>query len=398
MWVNSYKSKKRKKGKEVEVIHYQFRERYKDPKTGKNKTVSVSYDRNTPQVRKEATKKLEKKIEQKIREVKASNTDITLEELKDKFLAYYKHHVALRTYLINKSVLKTTCKVLGGDTLARRVTTPMLNKYFDDRLYDEDNPVSNSTVRNTRKALSLAYKFANRYGLLTINPVKDTQVNWRDEVDARRDRVENKYLTREEYHKIIAYCAKKHKQYYIDAFELQYLTGLRYGELISLQVKDIIKRDGHTFLDINGTMVVTDDHSKQVKSDRTKSISGIRQIVLSKDATEIVERNAKGKKADDWIITRPASYNLPERPLKLNTTDTFLRRTAKRLGIDKKVTTHYFRHTHVSNLADLDVPLRVIQKRVGHANSDITRQIYLHVTKHTSEKFIDMIDSIDKLD
>lgn len=145
-------------------------------------------------------------------------------------------------------------------------------------------------------------------------------------------------------------------------------------------------------------MVVTDDHSKQVKSDRTKSISGIRQIVLSKDATEIVERNAKGKKADDWIITRPASYNLPERPLKLNTTDTFLRRTAKRLGIDKKVTTHYFRHTHVSNLADLDVPLRVIQKRVGHANSDITRQIYLHVTKHTSEKFIDMIDSIDKLD
>ncbi len=397
MWVHPYKSNEERKGKIVEVTHYQFLERYKDPKTGKNKTVSVSYDRNTPQVRKEATKKLEKKIEKKIREVEASNTDITLEELKDEFLDYYKHHVALRTYLINKSVLKTTCKILGGDTLARRITTPMLNKYFDDRLYNEDKPVSNSTVRNTRKALSLAYKFANRYGLLTVNPVKDTQVNWRDEVDARRDRIENKYLTRDEYHKILDYCAKKHKQYYVDAFELQYLTGLRFGELIGLQVKDVIKQDGRIYLDINGTMVVTDDHSKQVKSDRTKSISGIRRIILSKDATEIVERNIKGKKANDWIITRPASYNLPERPLKLNTIDTFLRRTAKRLGIEKNVTTHFFRHTHVSNLADLDVPLRVIQKRVGHANSEITRRIYLHVTKRTSEKFVDMIDSIDKL-
>ena len=59
MWINSYKTSKTIKGKNVQAIHYQFLERYKDPKTGKNKTVSVSYDRNTPQVRKEATNKLE---------------------------------------------------------------------------------------------------------------------------------------------------------------------------------------------------------------------------------------------------------------------------------------------------------------------------------------------------
>lgn len=398
MWINSYKTNKTIKGKNVQVIHYQFLERYKDPKTGKNKTVSVSYDRNTPQVRKEATNKLEKKIEKRIREIKSSNTNITLQELTDEFLEYYKHRVALRTYIINKNVLQTTCNTLGGDTLAKRITTPMLNKYFDNRLYDKKHPVSNSTVRNTRKALSLAYKFANRYGYLNINPVKDTEVNWRNEIDARRNRIENKYLTHAEYRKIIEYCLKKHKQYYADAFKLQYLTGLRFGELIALQVKDVLKKSGYTYLDINGTMVVTDDHSKQIKSDRTKSIAGIRQIMLSPKAITIVKRNMKGKNPDDWLITQPLTPKRPERPLKLNTANVFLKKACKELKINKKVTTHFFRHTHVSNLADLGIPLRVIQKRVGHADSEITRRIYLHVTKRTTKKFIDMIDSIDEFD
>ncbi|MCJ2002890.1 tyrosine-type recombinase/integrase [Lactococcus piscium] len=40
-----------------------------------------------------------------------------------------------------------------------------------------------------------------------------------------------------------------------------------------------------------------------------------------------------------------------------------------------------FRHTHVSKLAELSVPLHMIQKRVGHANKGTTRDIYLHITE-----------------
>lgn len=32
----------------------------------------------------------------------------------------------------------------------------------------------------------------------------------------------------------------------------------------------------------------------------------------------------------------------------------------------------FFRHTHVSKLAELGVPLYIIQNRVGHADSDFT--------------------------
>ena len=43
----------------------------------------------------------------------------------------------------------------------------------------------------------------------------------------------------------------------------------------------------------------------------------------------------------------------------------------------------------------MGVPLRVIQKRVGHADSDITQKIYLHVTKQTEDKFEEQIDELD---
>ncbi|PWT69811.1 integrase, partial [Limosilactobacillus reuteri] len=53
-------------------------------------------------------------------------------------------------------------------------------------------------------------------------------------------------------------------------------------------------------------------------------------------------------------------------------------------------------HTHISNLADLGIPLRIIQQRVGHEDGEITRRIYLHVTKNATDKFNDEVNLIDK--
>ena len=51
----------------------------------------------------------------------------------------------------------------------------------------------------------------------------------------------------------------------------------------------------------------------------------------------------------------------------------------------------FFRHTHISKLAELGVPLYIIQNRVGHADSETTRDIYLHVTQTAKEKWDDTI-------
>ena len=98
-----------------------------------------------------------------------------------------------------------------------------------------------------------------------------------------------------------------------------------------------------------------------------------------------------------FAINQTAKTYGQQKPLNINNANQYLKRAAERQKIDKKVTTHYFRHTHVSVLADMDVPLRVIQKRVGHAKGDITMQIYMHVTKQTQDEFENQISEIDKL-
>ena len=71
-----------------------------------------------------------------------------------------------------------------------------------------------------------------------------------------------------------------------------------------------------------------------------------------------------------------------------------LRICKKDLGIKKPLSTHIFRHTHVSKLAEMGVPLYIIQNRLGHSDSEITSRVYLHVTKKAKEKYDGIIKSM----
>ena len=59
----------------------------------------------------------------------------------------------------------------------------------------------------------------------------------------------------------------------------------------------------------------------------------------------------------------------------------------------KQITSHIFRHTHVSKLAEEGYPLSLITDRVGHGDSDITRKIYLHITHKQHLKFDEAIQN-----
>lgn len=62
--------------------------------------------------------------------------------------------------------------------------------------------------------------------------------------------------------------------------------------------------------------------------------------------------------------------------------------------INKPITSHIFRHTLVSFLAEKGVPLKAIMDRVGHEDSDTTMKIYTHVTNKMKEKVIEVIDEL----
>ena len=66
---------------------------------------------------------------------------------------------------------------------------------------------------------------------------------------------------------------------------------------------------------------------------------------------------------------------------------------AQRL-IGRKLTIHSLRHTHASLMMENGMDEQSIARRLGHTNSKVTKEIYLHVTKKMQERENQKIKSI----
>ena len=70
--------------------------------------------------------------------------------------------------------------------------------------------------------------------------------------------------------------------------------------------------------------------------------------------------------------------------------------TDNKISSNKHISTHIFRHTHISFLAEQGIPLEAIQDRVGHTRGSRVTDIYLHVTQKTKDLIIPVLDSLTK--
>ena len=62
----------------------------------------------------------------------------------------------------------------------------------------------------------------------------------------------------------------------------------------------------------------------------------------------------------------------------------------------KPVSTHTFRHTHISILTESNVPLKAIMERVGHNEPRTTLAIYTHVTDEMKQEVNAAITNMGK--
>ena len=149
--------------------------------------------------------------------------------------------------------------------------------------------------------------------------------------------------------------------------ELLYSTGLRVGELISL--------DRHQI-----------DFQRREFTIRGKG-GKLRLVFLSPRCCEWLDRYLRSR--DDafsplFISTgrtrEDVSLNLGEkRRLTAYTVQTVVRKAALMAGIGKKVTPHVIRHSFATGLLYRGADLRAVQDMLGHA-SITTTQIYTHST------------------
>ena len=109
---------------------FKFRERYKDPLTGKSFKVSVTVAKNTTHTRKEAQIKLDKKITEILKSIQYGKIKhgIHLKELKDEWLPTYKLEVRANTYSNAESRLRRVMRDIKPDTLIEKITPNYLTR------------------------------------------------------------------------------------------------------------------------------------------------------------------------------------------------------------------------------------------------------------------------------
>ena len=168
---------------------------------------------------------------------------------------------------------------------------------------------------------------------------------------------------------------------------------MRIGEVLAVQDNNNFQEDGKWFVKIDCTL----EYSKRQKSEFTisstpKTQSSNRTILLPDKAVIIYRRYCLNKQPDDLLFSIETKTGAFLHPLSM---DNQLKKVQKSLSLTKPLSTHIFRHTHASKLAELGVPIELISKRLGHKDSSITRQIYLHVTKKTAARYSGLINSLD---
>lgn len=354
---------------------YKYSERYKHPYSNKLKKVTITLPNKSRQTQKEAQIILNNKIANALNKGDVKNQNLTFKELYDEWYEVYQKQVAEGTYLPTKNALKRVIRDIGEDTLVSNINTLLLNEILDRYIY-KDN-LSNKYVTILKTKINLIMKYAIRKGYIKDNPVDKVELNFKREF--KTEKIKDKFLEDDEYKKIIDYT-EKHNERYSLLFQWLYLTGMRPGEALALQKSDI-HDDKVT---INGTLLYRERKvSEMVKSERTKTAAGMREIDLPPKALVIVEELLKLSPKGDFLFQTSNGT-----PLSLNAINTYLRNHKVKMGLppDKPLSSHIFRHTHISKLAEIGTPMYVIQDRVGHEDSKITQQIYLHVTKKTKEK------------
>ncbi|HCX9227823.1 TPA: site-specific integrase, partial [Staphylococcus aureus] len=209
-----------------------------------------------------------------------------------------------------------------------------------------------------------------------------------------KEKVKAKYLPSDKINLFLE-MVKKRDIYQYFLFRTLIETGIRIGEANALNWNDYDKK--------LKTLSITKSYDQKRKKFGTTKNKENRIIFISdKLAKELFKlrtlQNAN-KIANSELYYTDYDFMFCNEfgdPLPRSTTHNTMKYvTGKILGKGNELSIHKLRHTHATLLLESNVPMKVIQERLGHKSEFITSNIYSHVTekmnntaKENFEKYI----------
>lgn len=380
MWIEERQSKK--------GTRYKYCERFELP-NGEIRKVSVIFNTNSSHARKQATIELQRKYEQAVKEIDI-NKVVTYYDVAMSWLEHTEPTVKRSTHINHTIYVNKIFTYLDKSLPIASLTAVTLEDVLHKVYYVEN--LSYSYTRATFTTMKAIYKHAKRKKLIpSLIDFEDIEIKKKPFSHSDIAKKQNKFLDAVELKETLMQLSKIDSRISL-LFEFVSLTGLRIGELLALRYSDYDKENAT--ININGTIQYDYKNSSEIKRGTPKNIYSVRDVSLSDRAVSILNSiMLENKRRSLWFegyidhgyiftSSRGNPYDIQ-----------FLNRRLKGVHIEgKHLTTHIFRHTHISMLAELGVPLKTIMQRVGHNDPNTTLSIYTHVTKSMHDDVINKLN------
>lgn len=241
-------------------------------------------------------------------------------------------------------------------------------KYFDGKK-KEPKAINEDDIKeylrqfkeqNTQRSHHSAIKCFYKYVLNQPNKFKYIEY-------AKRNRKLPIVHSQDEIQKLISACDNlKHKAIIC----LMYACGLRVGEVIKLEVKDI-------------------DSKRMIINIRDAKGGKDRQVMLPQNLLTLLRNYYTQYKPDTFLFNGQFELQYSERSIAQ-----FLKRYSQLAGLNKRIYPHLIRHDSFTHLCESGCDIALIQKLAGHQNIKTTN-LYLHISHNTISKIQSPLTNIN---
>ena len=381
MWVETLTNSK--------GTRYKYCERYELP-NGDTRKVSITLNSNSIYAHKQASIELQNKIKDVIKELHL-NPNITMYEVAQLWLEHTEPTVKISTHINHSLHVKKIFTYIDTGIPLVKVTPIMIENMVHSVYYKEN--LSYYYAKSILTTVRAIFRHAKRRRIIQdIHEIEDINVKKKPFTHIEIAKKQNKFLDAVELKSVLAQLTKLAPRIAL-LIEFMSLTGLRIGELLALRYCDYDTKKAT--INVNGTLQYFYKNGSDIKRGTPKNIYSIRDIALDNRCVKILntiitdnKRQSlwfKGYNEQGYIFTakRGSPYDMQ-----------YINKLLKQVHIEgKHLTTHIFRHTHISMLAELGIPLKAIMQRVGHNDPATTLSIYTHVTQHMKDDIVEKLNS-----
>ena len=235
--------------------------------------------------------------------------------------------------------------------------------------FGKPKPLAGGTREKIRDAMSSIFNHAIRWELTDRNPITGPTKRSGVRVSAKRERTPDILEIQEMQLLLAALGIRERAMLFLDM-----PSGLRRGELAGLKWEDFDFKKLH----VSVTRSLVDQHVGPVKTETSRKLMPIDEFV----ARELLAWHAVTpyKKPSDYVWATDANRAGAKRgkqPVWLSTVmRDYIQPTARKLGIQKKMSWHTFRHTFSSILKGNGEDVKVVQELLRHSTSRMTLDTY----------------------